>query len=168
LLAGFATLAFAVPTLFFTLEGVDRKDLDSNPPQVTGALAAVGVLAFGTGTALVINGSRAHARFDTWRAANPTAVAYKDGTGLLAGGALATIFGSGFLVWAGVANHFDESSYTVVPALIGVGAVELAAGIGLLSWGLVRRSRYDAWRARTTAMVVPLPRGAGLGLVGRF
>jgi hypothetical protein len=161
-------------TTIFAVSGMDRKDLPSNPPVVTRTVVSLGLVGLGVGGALVISGARARVRFDRWRADTQLEVR-KDGSGLISGGATLTAFASATIIGMSVsaARYPDALDYNQIPAMLGVSSVGLAAGVSLLSWGIVRRGRYVAWRdssfvARTTPMVIPLPRGAGLGLVGRF
>lgn len=165
-MGGIVLLGFGFTSLFTALEGLDRKDSESNPRALTFNLAAVGLISVGTASVLLISGSLARRDFDRWRA-DTGAVVRKNGTGLITGGALLMAVGSASLVYAGLVARVEPD--VIVPVLITLGAAEVAAGIGLLSGGLVRRSRHRAWQSSTSMpTLVPLPRGAGLGLVGRF
>lgn len=166
---GMVLIGLSAITLNIMVAGVDRMHLPSNPPEVSGGFAVLGLGGVVAGTVLIIKGARARKEFDQWRAATPI-VMRKDGSGLLAGGSLAMVVGSAALIGAGVggARNPEFLGYADIKALVGVSTVVTAAGIGFMSWGIVRRKRYVAWARLPMFMPLPVPRGASVDLVGRF
>ena len=174
LAAGPVAMGFGVMFAVIGAQGIDPKDLTPAPPALTGTLITLGVLSVLGGTISLLNGANANKRYNQWRK-DTRYITAPDGSGRVAAGALVTGFGGAMMVVFGAASTNESVADIYPPALmLSVGGGVTAAGVGLLSWGLVRRKRYRQWRAETplsTAAlpyVVPLRRGVGVGLSGRF
>lgn len=145
---------------------------DGNPRFVATTFIPLGLSSIGIGTYLLVRGAKARANFNDWRAytssnTRPT------GEGLIVAGTMSTVIGGVTLVAASVqARDPDAFGQLLAPTLFAVAGTGIAVGVGSLTAGLLRRSRYRSWRQSTflSAMPVVAPTRGGLsfGLVGRF
>jgi hypothetical protein len=145
---------------------------DGSPNFVATTFIPLGLSSIGIGTYLLVRGARARANFDDWRTFT-RADTRPSGEGLLVAGIMSTVIGGVTLVAASVqARDPDAFDQLLVPSLFTVAGTGIAVGVGSLTAGLLRRSRYHSWRQSTFLSAVPvfapMRGGLGFGLVGRF
>lgn len=149
---------------------------DGNPAYVAGTFVPLGLAALGVGTYLLIRGAKARANFLDWRAfagqrGRPS------GNGMVVGGTMSLVIGGVTMVAAAVeSGDPDDGDEMLATTLWSVGGAAALAGVLQLTFGLLRRSQYRAWRQRTflAPMVMTQPgrpsriTGVGVGVGGRF
>lgn len=132
-------------------------------PGPAAAFAGAGLLTAAGGGTLMGFGVRNRIRFNRWRRAHPAnPVTLRTGTGLIAGGLASVGVGSFFLIMTPILGNTS----------ILFGVAGLGAGVGLTTWGAVRRVRFkrsqDARRGAINVAPMTLYRGGGLMLSGSF
>lgn len=156
--------------------GIEASSEEGNPQFVAATFIPLGLAGVGIGTYLLVRGVKARSNYLDWqryteREARPT------GEGMLVGGVMTTVIGGVTVLSAAVqAREPDAFETPLVPTLFGVGGAAVLGGVGLLTAGLLRRSRYATWRQSTflsgKAQLVPslgfTRRGAFAGVSGRF
>lgn len=163
---GLGLAAFGVATYEGTRMTGDRR-------FIAATFVPLGIAGVAAGTYLLVRGVKARRNFLDWRAyterrSRPT------GNGMIVGGVLSTVIGGVTLVTAVVeAREVQAEDSVRVPVIASVGGVALIAGVFQLTFGLLRRQRYRAWRQQTflgslSPTLSPLRAGASLGLAGRF
>jgi hypothetical protein len=151
---------------------VSRDEGDGDRRFIATTFIPLGLSSIGIGTYLLVRGAKARANFNDWRAYT-NAHARPTGEGLLVGGTMSTVIGGVTLLAAAVqARDGDAFDHLLTPSLFAVAGTGLAVGVGSLTAGLLRRSRYRTWRQSTFLSTVPtlgpIRGGFGFGLVGRF
>jgi hypothetical protein len=145
---------------------------DNNPRFVATTFIPIGLTSIGLGTYLLVRGGKARANYNDWRAYTRAATR-PTGDGLIVAGVMSTVIGGVTLLAASVqARDPDAFDQLLAPSLFAVAGTGIAVGVGSLTAGLLRRSRYRSWRQSTflSAMpvVAPMRGGLSFGLVGRF
>ncbi|PRQ03057.1 hypothetical protein ENSA5_18280 [Enhygromyxa salina] len=145
---------------------------DGDPRFVASTFIPLGLASIGVGTYLLVRGAKARANFNEWRAFT-NAKSRPTGNGLLVGGTMSTVIGGVSLVAAAAqAREPDAFDSLLAPTLFAVGGAGVAVGVGALTWGLLRRSRYRTWRQSTflsaAPTLTPLRGGVSFGVVGQF
>jgi hypothetical protein len=157
-----------------------------SPQFVASTFIPLGLTGIGVGTYLLVRGGKARGNYNEWRA-HTNREALPTGDGLVVAGVMSTLIGGVSLVAAAVqARDPDAFDRPLTPTLFGVGATGVAVGVGTLTWGMLRRSKYLGWRqstflsarGRVTPTIAPLVElgperawlvhGASFGLSGRL
>ncbi|NVB43042.1 hypothetical protein G6O69_34790 [Pseudenhygromyxa sp. WMMC2535] len=148
-----------------TMEFADRRD--TTAPLISNVPAGV-VMLVGGGLMLGTAARDQH-RLAEWEAATRVH-APPSGNGLIVGGVTASALGVMSAVATSIAVDYGLDAPRSIPAGWATAGLGLGAGTGMLIAGIVRRSRYGAWRDRTVGMpmVAPTRAGASLSLSGRF
>ncbi|MFO7563842.1 MAG: hypothetical protein R6X02_14445 [Enhygromyxa sp.] len=162
--------ALIAGTVVLAVDGVNADIWAS--PAIFGAGATL------AGSLLVFGGRRRLLAYREWEAAQPDHAPPQGNAMVASGGALLIIgAGSGMfgtISWAMSTVGFQPEGSRVPPVsvgLLGAGLGSLAAGSALMIVGMRRHKRFSAWRSGEGLVipsVSPLPRGASVGLVGRF
>ncbi|NVB37052.1 hypothetical protein G6O69_04365 [Pseudenhygromyxa sp. WMMC2535] len=165
------SVAIALGLGAVSVVGYEASREDGNPGVVAGTFIPLGLAGLGVGVYLLIRGAKARARLLEWRSYAEQR-GRPSGSGMVVGGTMSVAISGVTLVAAAVQSRdVDTRGRPLNTALWTVGGAGLATGAALLSTGLVRRKRYQAWRQRTflaAPVVTRLPGGFGLGVAGRF
>ncbi|GEM_PF-1657585 len=158
--------------------GIESARAGGDPRTAASTLVPLSLVGLGIGGYLLVRGAKARSNLLDWRAFSGERER-PSGSGLIVGGILSTAVGTVSLASAavGTATSTTQAERSRDLGLWIVSAATLSSGAIELGFGVVRRRRYHQWRAQTYlgsvgASLQPslalLPRGAGLGLRGKF
>lgn len=158
--AGFS-LALGIAAL--SVVGIEGTRVDPQRGVVL-TFVPLSLAGLGIGTYLLARGVKVRRRFVEWRAYTGASVR-PNGDGLLVAGVMSTVIGGVTLV-AGAVQARDADGDIAVPITFGVGTAVLVTGIGTLTAGLMRRSRYRGWRQSTflTSLPAVVPMRTGVAM----
>jgi hypothetical protein len=153
---------------------VETTREDGNPQFAAATFIPLGLTSIGVGTYMLVRGAKARSNYNQWRAFTQSE-ALPSGDGLIVGGTMSTLIGSVTLVAGAVQAGRDPNAFDrpLTPTLFAIGGTGIVLGVGILTWGLMRRSKYINWRQATflgslTPTVTPTLRGASFGVQARF